>query len=135
MALQFSTTYRNALLTQLSTTMGGTEVLKMFTGSPPANCGTGDSGTLLVTYTLAGSGDWAAASAGAMSLASLPLTTTAGNTGTMGYFRGYDSGAVCHIQGTVTATGGGGDLTFDNPALASGQTVNLNTFTLTAPGV
>ena len=39
---------------------------------------------------------------------------------------------TCHIQGTVTITGGGGDLTMDNNVLASGQTVNQNSFTLTA---
>jgi len=124
------------MLDQLSTTMGNTEVFKMWTGSLPANCAAADTTTLLLTITLAGTNDWLVASGGTKTLNSLPLGPyTAAATGTIGYFRGYASGAtVCHIQGTVTATGGGGDMTFDNPALTSGQTVNLNTFTLTAPG-
>jgi hypothetical protein len=35
------------------------------------------------------------------------------------------------MQGTVTATGGGGDMTLDNVSIASSQAVTVNTFTLT----
>ena len=134
MALQFSTTYRNALLDQLATTLGGSEVLKIWTGSVPSNCAAADSGTKVVEFDLAASGDWNAASAGAKTLASLPLSANAANTGTAGYFRFYDNGGNCHMQGTVTATGGGGDMTLDNTSVNSGQQVNVTGFTLTAPG-
>jgi hypothetical protein len=40
-------------------------------------------------------------------------------------------GTVCHMQGTVTATGGGGDMTIDNTSIASGQSVTVTGFTLT----
>lgn len=135
MALQFSTTYRNALLDQLETTLGQTEVLKIFNGAAPANCAAADSGTKLVEFDLAGSGDWGAASGGTKTLSGLTLSTTAAASGTMGYFRLYASGAAtCHMQGTVTATGAGGDLTYDNPIVVSGQAIQLTGFTLTAPG-
>lgn len=134
MSLQFSTTYRNGMLDELATVLGGSEVIKIFTGSPPSNCATADSGTKLVEYDLAGSGDWNAASGGTKTLASLPLSTTAVNTGTAGYFRFYDGSANCHMQGTITATGGGGDMPLDNTSINSGQTVNITGFTLTAPG-
>ena len=55
-------------------------------------------------------------------------------SGTAGYFRFYDASANCHMQGTITATGGGGDMTLDNTNIAAGQTVNITGFTLTAPG-
>ena len=35
------------------------------------------------------------------------------------------------MQGTVTLTGGGGDMTLDNTSIASGQAVNVTSFTLT----
>lgn len=41
------------------------------------------------------------------------------------------SGTVCHEQGTITATGGGGDMTVDNTSIASGQTVTVTTKTFT----
>ena len=62
MALQFSTTFRNALLDQLETTVGTSAVIQIFTGSAPANCGTADSGTKLIEFDLAS--DWAAAASG-----------------------------------------------------------------------
>lgn len=52
--------------------------------------------------------------------------------GTAGHFRIYASdGSTCHMQGTVTATGGGGDLTLDNVSIAAGQSVTITSFTLT----
>ena len=38
------------------------------------------------------------------------------------------------MQGTITATGGGGDMTVDNTSVTAGQTVNITAFTITAPG-
>jgi hypothetical protein len=134
MSLQFSTTYRNALLDQLATTLGGSEVVKFFTGSLPANCAAADSGTKVAEFDLAASSDWAAASGGTKALASLPLSVTGAAAGVAGYFRFYDAGAVCHMQGTLTLTGGGGDMTLDNTNIQSGQTVKITGFTLTAPG-
>lgn len=134
MSLQFGTTYRNALLDQLETTIGVSPILKILTGSPPANCGTADSGTVLATLTLPS--DWmAAASSGTKAKSGTWQDTSADNAGTAGYFRIYDSGGTtCHMQGTVTATGGGGDMTVDNAVFAAAQSFTINTFTLTAPG-
>lgn len=134
MSLQFGTTYRNALLDQLETTIGVSPILKILTGSPPANCGTADSGTVLATLTLPS--DWmAAASSGTKAKSGTWQDTSADNAGTAGYFRIYDSsGTTCHMQGTVTATGGGGDMTVDNAVFAAAQSFTINTFTLTAPG-
>jgi len=134
MTIQMSTTLRNARLDQIATTLGGSEVLKIWTGSVPANCAAADSSTKLVEYDLAGAGDWNAASGGAKTLAALPLTTNAAATGTAGYFRFYDSGGNCHLQGTITATSGGGDMTLDNPSINQGQQVNVTGFTLTEGG-
>lgn len=132
MSLQFSTAYRNAMLDQLATTLGGTETIKIFTGAVPATCATADSGTELVEFDLAASGDWSAASGGTKVLAGLTLAATAIATGTAGYFRMYDSSAVCHMQGSCATSGS--DLNFTNLSIASGQTVDLTGWTLTAPG-
>lgn len=134
MTIQFSTTLRNNMLDSIETTLGTSAKLQMWSGSAPANCAAAATGTKLVEYSLAS--DWAAAaSGGSKALSSLPLTTTALAAGTVGYYRFTDSaGTTCHEQGTVTATGGGGDMTIDNAVLASGQTVNVTGFTKTAPG-
>lgn len=130
MALQFSTTLRNNLVSQIETTIGTAPKLQIRTGAPPATPADADAGTLLVEITLPT--DWlSAASSGQVNkLGTWQGTATA--AGTAGHFRLKDStGTTTYIQGTVTATGGGGDLTLDNTNIASGQTVTINTFTLT----
>ena len=52
MAMQFSVAVRNARLDAAETAIGTSAVLKMRTGSPTANCGTADSGTVLATLLL-----------------------------------------------------------------------------------
>ena len=131
MTIQLSTTVRNARLDVIESTIGTTPILRIRSGAAPANCGTADSGTVLATLTLPS--DWmAAASGGAKSLAGTWQDTSADATGTAGHFRIYDStDTTCHLQGTVTATGGGGDMTVDNTSFASGQQFTVTTFTLT----
>ena len=134
MALQFSTAVRNAMLDAIETTTGVSAVLKILTGSPPANCAAADTGTVLATITLAS--DWAAAaSGGTKAWSSLPVSdTSADNSGTAGYFRLYDSTATtCHSQGTVTLTAGGGDITVDSTTFTAGQQFNITAWTWTAP--
>lgn len=134
MALQFSTAVRNAMLDAIETTMGEGEIIRVFTGAAPANCAAADSGTKLAEWTLAGSGDWAAASGGSKALAGTPLVTTAVGSGTAGYARWYSSGSVCGMQGSVTLSGGGGDVTLDNTNIQTGQQTQITGFSMTAPG-
>jgi hypothetical protein len=131
MALQYSVAVRNARLDAVETTVGTAPSLEIRSGAAPANCAAADSGTLLAAITLPS--DWmAAASAGAKGIAGGPWTdASADGTGTAGHFR-IKAGATCHIQGTVTATGGGGDLTVDNTSFAAGQSFSITGFTLTA---
>lgn len=131
MALQFSTAVRNARLDAFETAAGASAIIKFRTGAAPANCGTADSGTALATLNLPA--DWMnAASGGTKTKLGTWEDTSADAAGTVGHFRLYASdGTTCHAQGTVTATGGGGDLTLDNVVLASGQQVTVTAFTLT----
>lgn len=134
MAFQFSTTARNAALDAIETAIGASAILKIRSGSAPADCGTADSGTVLATLNLPS--DWlAAASSGSKSKSGTWEDTSADATGTAGHFRIYASdGTTVHMQGTITATGGGGDMTLDNTSIASGQQVTITSFTLSAGG-
>jgi hypothetical protein len=129
-AVQLSTGVRNARLDQLETTVGTAPLFRLYSGSAPADCATAASGTKLVETTLPS--DWMANAASGSKAKSGTWSSTAVASGTAGYFRVYDgAGATCHVQGAVTATGGGGDLTLDNTSINSGQTVTITTFTLT----
>lgn len=134
MSFQFSTTARNAALDAIETAIGASAILKIRSGSAPADCGTADSGTVLATLNLPS--DWlAAASGGSKSKSGTWEDTSADAAGTAGHFRIYASdGTTVHMQGTITATGGGGDMTLDNTSIASGQQVTITSFTLSAGG-
>lgn len=131
MALQESVAVRNARLDAIESTIGVSAILAIMSGSAPANCAASETGTRLVTATLPS--DWMAnASSGSKAKSGTWQDASADNTGTAGYFRIYDStGTTCHMQGTVTATGSGGDMTLDNTSIASSQSVTVTGFTLT----
>ena len=131
MAVQLSVAVRNARLDVIETNIGTSAVLRIRSGAPPATCATADSGTLLAEMSLPSS--WMAdAASGSKAISGTWQDLSANAAGTAGHFRIYDSGGtVCGIQGTITATGGGGDMTLDNTSIASGQQVTITSFTLT----
>lgn len=130
MAVQYSTTLRNNQLDQVESTAGTSAVLRIYTGSQPADCATAASGTLLASMSLPS--DWmAAASSGTKAKSGTWEDTSADGTGTAGYFRIWDSGVTtCHVQGSVGQ--GSGDLSLDNTSIVTGQQITITTFTITA---
>ena len=130
MALNLSVAVRNARLDTIETTISTAAKLRIFSGAKPTACSDADPSGQLVEIALPS--DWLnAAGAGAKTLLGT-WSATAGAAGSAASFRIKDTaGTTCHIQGTVTATGGGGDLTLDNISIANGQTVTINTFTIT----
>lgn len=128
MAIQLSVTARNNRLDQIESTTGATAKLQIRTGAQPADCAQADSGTLLVEMTLPS--DWMNAAATGSKTKLGVWSGTATGAGTAGHFRVKDNaGTTCHIQGTVGQ--GTGDLSLDNTSIQIGQTVTVNTFTLT----
>lgn len=99
MTLQFSTAARNDFLDSFEALVGTAAVLKLFTGPPPADPDTADSGTEIVSATLPS--DWlAAASSGSKAKAGTWEDSSANATGRAAHFRIYESdGTTCHLQG------------------------------------
>jgi hypothetical protein len=132
MAIQLSVGARNARLDAIETTAGTAAKLQIWTGTAPADCATTDSGTKLVEMSLPS--DWMNAAASGTKTLLGSWTGTGITAGTAGYFRLKPTsvtGTNAVIQGTVTATAGGGDMTLDNTSIASAQVVTVNSFTLT----
>lgn len=131
MTLQYSGAVRDAQLDAVETVVGTSPKLQLRTGAPPADCAAADAGTLLCEITLPS--DWMAAASGGSKAKSGTWTGTGAAAGNAGHFRVKNSaGSTTHAQGTVTATGGGGDMTMDNINIALSQAVTVNTFTLAA---
>ena len=129
--MQFSEAVRNARGDAIETTIGASAILKIFDGALPANCAAVDSGNVLATVALPA--DWMAnAAAGVKAKAGTWQDLSADANGVAVHFRIYDNGeTACHIQGSVTATGNGGDMTLDNTTLAAGQEFTVNSFNIT----
>jgi hypothetical protein len=134
MPFQFSVAARNGALDAIETAAGTAAVLRIRSGTVPADCAAARTGTVLATLTLPS--DWmAAASGGTKALSGTWEDLSADAAGTAGHFEVMNSGlTTCHIQGTLTATGGGGDMTIQNTSIAAGQAITVTAFTLTAGG-
>ena len=133
MAVKLSVLARNALLDGIEAAVGASAVLKLRTGAPPADCAAADTGTVVATLNLPVDW-WAAASGGTKAKSGTWQDLLADAQGTVGHYRIYDTPATtAHIQGTVTITGGGGDMTLDNPVVEANQVVTVTGYTFTAP--
>jgi hypothetical protein len=136
MTLRISTSIRNAMVDAVKTLIdagSGAGKIRIYTGSQPASVATAASGTLLADIPLADPSFGATATGSAAADVSPVLTATAGNSGTAGWFRVLDSDNNALIDGSVTATGGGGDLTLATTAVTSGLDVSITALTLTQP--
>lgn len=136
MSIQYSTAVRNAQLDAWESTIGTTPYLRLYDGTPPANVAASLAGNTLLAEGQLPS-DWSNAASSAQKTKAGTWTLTgqsgAGSGTAATFYRVYASdGTTPHEQGTVTASGGGGDLTLDNNSIANGQTVTVNTFTRSA---
>jgi|WetSurMetagenome_2_1015567.scaffolds.fasta_scaffold00191_3 hypothetical protein len=133
MTIQYGVALRNNLCAQFEATLGTGPSLCFYTGIQPVDCAASASGVLLGTITLPS--DWlTSASNGVVSMNGV-WSTSMSAAGSIGHYRFYDStGTTCSEQGSVTATGGGGDMTVDSISVVIGQTVTATTFSKTAPG-
>ena len=133
MTIQMNPTTRNAELDQIETTNGASCSMRIYTGAQPADCVAANTGTILADFNLPA--DWmGAAAAGVKAKAGTWQDASADGTGTPGHFRIYNSqatkdGTTCFIQGSCAV--GSGDINFDG-TITAGQTVTINTFSLTA---
>lgn len=137
MTIQLNTTLRNNMIGQYESSVGASPILRTYTGAQPADCAAAASGTLLGQGALPA--DWMnAPAAGAITkLGAWTVTGQAGaGAGTaQGHYRLWDSaGTTCMEQGSITATGGGGDMTFDNVSIANAQVATVTSWTRTQGG-
>lgn len=133
MAVQCSTAVANARLDATEVAIGASPLMRLYSGTMPADCAAALSGNTLIAETVLPS-DWlSAAAAGSKAAPSWP-STAAIAAGTASFFRVYDSsGVTCHIQGSVSTIGGGGSMQFADTTFAVGDGVAYGGFVLRAP--
>lgn len=130
--MKYSVTLRNNQLNQIESTAGASALLRMYSGAAPAACADAATGTLLAEMALPV--DWmAAASNGSVAKSGTWEDPAANADGTLGYFRVLETtGTTTHIQGSITLSGGGGDMIVDNTSVMIGQVISVSTFAVTA---
>lgn len=111
---------------------GAPGTIKVYTGSQPASANDAATGTLLATFTLANPAFGNAAS-GTATLLSTPRTASAVAAGTAGWFRAATSGGATVFDGSVTATGAGGQIELNTTTFSVGVDVELTSGTYTQP--
>lgn len=129
MALSYSTTLRNAQLDQVTTAVGASGKLRIYSGTRPANVAASITGTLLAELTL--NATFApGSSSGVLTLNSI-TGATAVATGTASHFRIWQSnGTTAVTDGDVSTSGA--DLNLNSTSITSGGSVAVSSFTITA---
>lgn len=133
MAIQYSTTHRNANMAELTTELATTAFLLLYTGAQPATCATAASGTLLVS--LPCSNPYASAPSSGVLTAGTITPTNAAAAGTAGYWRLCTSSAGTTVvaQGSVGVSGA--DINFASGVVFTlGETITISSLTITATG-
>lgn len=127
MSLDLNNALANALLDRLDTEFPASSLLQIRSGAKPG-AENSAGGTLLAEITLPAT-PWAAAASGSKAKSGTWEDSSADATGTAGHYRLKNAGDTRRIDGSVTGTGGGGDLELNSTSITSGQAVTINTFT------
>lgn len=135
MAIALATATRDAMADAIATRAdsgAGAATIKVYTGASPGP-NTAVTGTLLATFTCQDPA-FAASSSGTITLDITPAMTTTGlAAGTAGYWRMASSTPGNVLDGTVTTTGGGGDLELNTTTVSVGLALEITGGTVTVP--
>lgn len=108
--------------------------LRLYSGTRPATADTALSGNTLLAELRFGATAFGAASNGVATANAIAQDSAADATGTATFFRALQSdGTSPVLDGSVTATGGGGDMELATVSIVANVIVSVTSFTLTAP--
>lgn len=135
MPLKLPDAFRQIRADTWPTRAGNAALLRIYSGAQPADADTAASGTLLAELTCGSPFAPAASAEGVSTANAITQDSSANATGTAGYFRLVKSdGTTVVCDGTVTATGGGGQLELVTTSIVSGQPVQVTSFVVTEGG-
>lgn len=134
MALKFSVALRNSRADDIATAVGNAGVLRVYDGTRPATVATAVTTQVLLAELTCGSPFAPAATGGVLTANSITQDASANNSGTATWFRLFTSGGTAVVDGDVTATGGGGDMTLNTVSIVSGGPVSVTSAVFTEGG-
>ena len=127
-----STTLRNAQNDAITTAVGNAGLLRIYSGTQPANVAAAITGTLLGELTC-GTPFAPASSGGVLTANAVTQDSSADNTGTASHYRQWKSdGTTAVMDGTVGTASS--DLIINTTAITSGGPIQVSSYTITASG-
>ena len=134
MALTFTNTVKAARADTIDSQIGSAGKLIIYGGTAPADVSGSVTGNQVLA-TLNWSGAFKSTSTNGVLTANAPgnATASAGGAGTTAtFFRIYKSdGTTAIMQGSVSDTGGSGDLKLNSASISTGATVSVTSFVIT----
>lgn len=133
MAVRLAVALANSLADAVTAAVdaGGTAgTIKIYTGPQPTTADDVVTGTLLASFTLSDP-SFASASSGVITLAGVPLTVAASDTGTAGWFRMEDSTGANVMDGSIGLSGN--QINLNTTAITDGVNVTITSGTVTMP--
>ena len=127
MALGYVATLRNAQLDAITTAVGASAKIRIYSGTRPA---TGGTATTLLAELPCSATFAPAASGGVLTVNAITSDASADATGTASWFRVLTSGNAAVIDGDVGTSGS--DLNLNSVSLTAGGSVAVTSFTITA---
>lgn len=136
MALKFPAAFRSTRADTITTRAGTSALLRIYDGTAPTDADTAVGAQVLLAELTCNATAFApAASSGVLTANAITQDSSANATGTAAWFRLLASnGTTVVMQGSVTATGGGGDLQLVTTSITSGQPVQVTSFVITEGG-
>lgn len=139
MTVRTSSALRNSALTgdniaEKLDGLSGSATIEVYTGTVNGTFGLAPGGTKLATLTLARP-SFQTASAGSMTANTIGSDVYADGTGSMGCFVVKDTSGVIQLDGSITATGSGGDLQADSGdiAVTAGDVIACSSLAISIP--
>lgn len=130
MALSLSVAARNAQLDTLTTSVGTSGFLRIYSGTRPANVAAPITGTLLAELVCNASAFAATASGGVLTANAISDDAAANATGTATHFRLWKSDGTTGVMDGNVATSGA-DLNLDSTSIVTGQVISVSSFVIT----
>lgn len=128
--LKYAVTLKNARLDAITTAIGTSGFLRIYSGTQPTNPDTALSGNTMLANLPLSSAFAGSASAGVLTANAITTEASADNTGTATFFSLVTSAGTRKIDGTVATSGG--DMTINTTSITAGSAVSCSSLTITA---
>lgn len=133
MAIKLSTAARDALATALNTEIGASAVIRIYSGSRPADPSVAIGAQVLLAQLTGNAAGFGSVSGGVLTAAAITEDSSADTNGTASFFRVFKSNGTTAVADGDVGTSGA-DLNLNTTTLVAGGPVRISSLTFTMGG-